>query len=85
LKRVSALGFVPEDTDSEQTFDVISMESCMLIKDLYLEDPDGAFQTTPVDYARIKARNLARFSSYHKFNTKLPTLSMDSCLRIDDF
>jgi len=79
LKRVSALGFVPEDTDSEQTFDVISMESCMLIDDLYLEDPDGAFHTTPVDYARIKSRNLARFSSYHKFNTNF-LLNLDGFL-----
>jgi hypothetical protein len=61
LKRVSALGFVPEDT----AFDMINMESCILIKDLRPENRDGVFHITPDDHARIKARNLARFSSYH--------------------
>jgi hypothetical protein len=61
FKRVSALGFVPEDT----AFDVINMESCILIKDLHPENRDGEFHITPDDHARIKARNLARFSSYH--------------------
>jgi hypothetical protein len=41
------------------------MESCILIKDLHPENRDGEFHITPDDHARIKARNLARFSSYH--------------------
>jgi hypothetical protein len=61
LKRVSALGFVLEDN----AFDMINMESCILIKDLRPENRGGEFHITPEDHARIKARNLARFSSYH--------------------